>query len=158
MVFSGKCWVGLCLLVFFLFSVPSAVNVGVEVVTVSVAAVIPGCAHHRVIGVTIAVLLLVATLASFVLCGCGIDAHAVTNQIFVLFSSKMFKFLYLARRKQHDFSQTNRVNEACTRGLEFWPLGFAQVRWFSQLGHIVHVLETNPLWISLTFVVHMLAL
>ena len=86
MVFSGKCWVGLCLLVFFLFSVPSAVNVGVEVVTVSVAAVIPCCAHHRVIGVTIAVLLLVATLASFVLCGCGIDADAVTNQIFVLVS------------------------------------------------------------------------
>lgn len=115
---------------FFLFFVPSAVNVGVEVVTVSVAAVIPGCAHHRVIGVIIAVLLLVATLASIVLCGCGIDADAVTNQIFVLFSSKMFKFLYLARHKQHHFSQTNRVNEACTQGsifIDFLPLVFAQV-------------------------------
>lgn len=133
-------------------------NVGIEVATVCVAAVIPRCAHHRVIGVIIAVLLLVATLASFVLCGCGIDADAVTNQIFVLFSSKMFKFLYLACHKQHHVSQTNRVNEARTRGLDFRPLGFAQVRWFSQLGRIVHVLETNPLWICLTFVVHMLAL
>ena len=127
---SGKCWVGLCLLVFFLFSVPSAVNVGIEVATVCVAAVIPRCAHHRVIGVTIAMLLLVATLASFVLCDFGIDPDAVTNQIFVLFSSKMFKFLYLARHKQHHFSQTNRVNEARTRGsifIDFLPLVFAHV-------------------------------